>query len=198
MVGGGGPGLAWRGDSKPTALHLYVEDADAVYRQALQAGAVSTEEPLDQPYGDREAGVKDASGNEWYIATHQGARHVPEGLRTVTPFLHPRGADRQIEFLKRAFGAEEAGCHRSPEGTVVHAVVKIGNSAVELGEAHGEYQPLPTVFYVHVPDADAAYRQAIEAGATSVSAPADLPYGARVGTITDPGGNTWYLASPKH
>src|SRR5205814_6806069 len=116
---------------------------------------------------------------------------------TVTPFLHARGADQIIDFMKRAFATEDAVVDRSPEGRVMHAVVKIGNSAVELGEAHGDYQPMPTVFYVNVPDADAAYRQALEAGATSVSAPADLPYGARVGTVSDMNGNTWYLAAPK-
>ena len=55
----------------PTALHLYVPDADAVYQRALEAGATSLEEPVDQFYGDREAGVKDPTGNVWWIATHK-------------------------------------------------------------------------------------------------------------------------------
>jgi uncharacterized glyoxalase superfamily protein PhnB len=54
----------------PTMLHLYVEDADAVYRQALLAGAVSLREPVDASYGDRIGGVKDSFGNQWWIATH--------------------------------------------------------------------------------------------------------------------------------
>ena len=55
----------------PTMIYLYVNDADAVYRHALQAGGSSLEEPTDQFYGDRRAGVKDQFGNYWYIATHQ-------------------------------------------------------------------------------------------------------------------------------
>jgi PhnB protein len=54
----------------PTMFHLYVKDTDTVYRRALRAGAVSLREPIDQPHGDRSAGVKDAWGNQWWIATH--------------------------------------------------------------------------------------------------------------------------------
>src|SRR5437868_1730378 len=68
MIGGGG---AWKGEPMPAAIYLYMEDVDAVYRRALEAGAASLTEPEDQPYGDRMAGVKDQFGNVWYIATHQ-------------------------------------------------------------------------------------------------------------------------------
>jgi uncharacterized glyoxalase superfamily protein PhnB len=91
----------------PTGIHLYVKDADAVYERAVQAGATSLYRPVDQSYGDREAGVKDLSGNHWYIATSRSTEYRPEGLRTVTPFLHPHGAARMIDFLNQAFGAEE-------------------------------------------------------------------------------------------
>lgn len=192
MIGGGG---AWRGTPMPTGLHLYVPDADAVYRRALQAGATSLHEPTDQPYGDREAGVKDASGNHWYIATHQGPAYVPEGFRSLTPFLHPKGADRQIDFLKRAFAAEEVSVHRSPEGTVLHATIKIGNSVLEMGEAHGQFQPMPTMFFLQVDDVDAWYERAVAGGGVSHSPPADQPYGERVGCVTDAFGNMWYLAT---
>jgi len=193
MLGGGG---AWRGTPTPTSIHLYVEDADAVYELALQAGAISMQGPVDQPYGDREAGVKDLSGNHWYIATHKGASHVPEGLRTVTPFLHPIGAPRMIDFLKQAFGAEEQSRAESPDGVIHHATVKIGDSMVEMGEAHGPWQPMPTTFYLYVDDVDAWYQRAMEAGATSKGEPADQPYGDRVGGVADPFENTWYLGTP--
>ena len=111
MIGGGG---AWGGTPTPTALHLYVPDADRVYQAALAAGAVSLRSPVDQPYGDREACVRDLAGNHWYIATHQEGSHVPEGLTAVTPYLHPRGAPELIDFLKRAFAAEEMAVHRGP------------------------------------------------------------------------------------
>ena len=104
MIGGGG---AWSGTPTPTGLHLYVPDADQVYRHALEAGAESLYAPVDQPYGDREAGVRDLAGNHWYIATHQAGGHVPAGLGSVTPFLHPRGAPGLIDFLRQAFAAEE-------------------------------------------------------------------------------------------
>jgi len=68
MIGGDG---AWHGEPSPAALYLYMEDVDSVYQRALQAGATSITEPADQPYGDRTAGVKDAFGNVWYIATHK-------------------------------------------------------------------------------------------------------------------------------
>jgi len=74
MIGGGG---AWKGEPMPAAIYLYMDDVDAVYQRALQAGATSLTEPADQSYGDRVAGVKDPFGNVWYIATHQ--KDVPQG-----------------------------------------------------------------------------------------------------------------------
>lgn len=194
MLGGGGK--AKIDSPTPTSLHLYVPDADAVYHRAIAAGATSIEEPVDQSYGDREAGVRDLAGNNWFIATRKGPRHIPEGLREVTPFLHPKGADEMIGFLKRAFGAEETAIYRSPEGAIVHGTIKIGDSTLELGEAHGEWQPMPSAFYLMVSDADSVYQHALEAGATSVAPPGDQPYGHRMGWVKDPFKNDWFIASP--
>jgi len=193
MIGGGG---AWRGTPRPTGLHIYVKDADAVYERAMKAGGISLHKPADQPYGDREASVKDQSGNHWYIATHKATGHMPEGLRTVTPFLHPHGAAHLIDFLKDAFGAEEKSRHQSPDGVIQHAAVSIGDSMIEMGEAHGPWQPMPTTFFLYVDDVDAMYRRAIAAGAATQSEPADQPYGDRVAGVTDPFDNVWYLATP--
>jgi len=151
---------------------------------------------VNQGYGDREAGVRDVAGNEWFIATHQGPSHIPEGFRTVTPGIQVNGADRAIHFLQRAFGAEDAGTHRSPEGKVVHAIMRIGDSMLEMGEAHGQWQPMPSAFYLMVGDSDVVYRQALEAGATSVAPPADQPYGHRMGWVQDPFGNDWFISMP--
>jgi PhnB protein len=181
---------------QPAILHLYVPDVDAVYRRALEAGGKSTHEPVDQPYGDREAGVTDPFGNQWYIATHAGASAIPEGLRSVTPYLHPRGTARFIGFLQKAFGAEELDRFRSPDGVIQHAKIRIGNSIVEMSEAHGPYQPMPPQFYLSVPDVDTHYEKALQAGAISIQAPADQPYGARTAAVTDPFGNVWYIATP--
>src|ERR1700736_2100629 len=114
---------------RPANIHLYVEDTDAAYERALQAGATSIGQPEDRPYGDRSGGVKDAAGNNWYIATQFGPRHVPEGLRTINPYFHPQGTDKLIEFLRDAFGAEEVGVYREPvDGPIVHAKIRIGDT----------------------------------------------------------------------
>jgi uncharacterized glyoxalase superfamily protein PhnB len=149
-----------------------------------------------EDHGDRFGCVKDIAGNEWYICTHLGAHYIPEHLHTVTPYLHPVGAHKLIEFLKQAFGAEELVRYDSPEGQVLHAKIRIGDSVVETSEAHGWWQPLPTMIYMYVPDADALYNRAMQAGAKSLSPPADQPYGDRNGGVEDPFGNQWYLATP--
>jgi len=193
MIGGGG---SWSGTPTPTGLHLYVTDADAVYRTALEAGAESLHAPVDQPYGDREASVKDLAGNHWYIATHRSGSHVPVGLGTVTPYLHPHGATALIEFLKQAFGAEEMAVHRGPDDVIVHAKMRVGGSVIEMGEAHGEWMPMPTMFYLYVDDVDTWYRRALAAGGTPQEVPAQQPYGERRAAVRDAFGNQWYMAAP--
>ena len=195
MIGGGGPGLAWKGNPQPTALHVYVEDTDAAYALALRAGATSIGEPVDQEYGERSGGVKDAFGNVWYIATAKGERHIPEGLHTINVYLHPLRAEPVIAFLKKAFGVEDVEKYASPDGVINHATVRVGDSAIQMGEAHGPYQPMPTMFYVYVADVDGGYWRALQAGATSMSAPADQPFGDRTASVRDMFGNTWYLAT---
>jgi PhnB protein len=196
MIGGGAPELAWQGQPVPSALHVYVEDADAAYRRALAAGATSIEEPADQDYGERSGSVKDAAGNHWYIATYKGEHHISQGLHAVNAYLHPLRGEPLINFLKQAFGGQELGKYASPDGVIHHARVRIGDSVVELGEAHGPYQPMPTMFYLYVPDVDAAYRRALAAGAASMFEPKDQPYGDRNAGVKDAFGNQWYLAAP--
>jgi PhnB protein len=183
-------------EERPNALHVYLPDADAVYERALAAGATTTNPPTDQPYGDREACIEDPFGNQWYIATHREGGPVPAGLRTVTPVLHPVGAGRLIDFLTRAFGAKELSRYESPDGVIRHATVRIGDSVLEMGEAHGKFGPLPAAFHVSVEDVDAEYARAVGAGAEPLSPPADQPYGARTAGVRDEFGNTWYLAAP--
>ncbi len=71
----------------------------------------------------------------------------------------------------------------------------IGDSVVEMGESNGPYLPMPTQFYLYVPDVDASYRRALEAGAASISEPADQPYGDRTAGVNDVFGNQWYFAT---
>jgi PhnB protein len=195
FIGGGAPELPARVTDRPMALHVYVEDTDAVYERALKAGGVSMGEPIEQPYGERSAGVKDQAGNYWYIATSRGPTYIPEGLRTVTPYLHPLRAEPVIQFVKRAFGGEEVAKYASPDGVIRHATVRIGDSIVEMGEAHGPYQPMETAFYLYVPDVDAMYHRAVGAGGTSMVEPADQPYGDRIAVLKDSFGNQWVVAT---
>jgi PhnB protein len=195
MIGGGIPGREFRSTPNAHALHIYVEDADLVYQKALAAGASSIDEPRDQEYGERSASVRDPAGNYWYIATHKGESYVPKGLNDVNVYMHPLRAEPVISFLKRAFGAREIAKYASPDGVVHHAEIRVGSSVVEMGEAHGKYPAMPTMFYLYVPDCDAVYRRALAAGATSISELADHPYGDRSGGVKDAFGNQWYVAT---
>jgi PhnB protein len=179
------------------ALHVFVPDADAVYQRALEAGATSLHAPIDQPYGSREASVRDSFGHNWYIATYTAGKpgvYIPEGLRSVNVYLHPKGAAQLIEFMKNALGAEQVALHESG-GSIVHAEMRIGDSVIELGEAHAQWQPMPMTLTVYVPDTDAAYARALAAGGKSLREPADQPYGDRSAGVADAFGNQWWLST---
>lgn len=195
MMGGGIPGREFRSTGNTHALHLYVEDADAVYKKTLAAGATSLDEVRDQEYGERSGSVKDPAGNFWYIATHKGESYVPKGLHSVNPYLHPLRAEPLISFLKRAFDGQEIAKYASPDGVVHHAQVRVGSSVIEMGEAHGKYPPMEAMFYLYVPAVDAVFRRAVAAGATVLSEPADQPYGDRTAGVKDAFGITWYIAT---
>jgi uncharacterized glyoxalase superfamily protein PhnB len=180
----------------PAAVHLYVDDPDAAYARTLQAGATSFYAPTDDhPSGDRWGAVKDPFGNHWYIAKPRGWTPGPEGLRSVQPYLHLREAHKMIPFLEAAFGAEAMGVHKSSEGAVLHATIRIGNATLEIDEAHGEFQPMPCHLHVYVPDTDAAYARALQAGAASIEAPRNAPYGDRAAGVRDAFGNSWFIAT---
>ena len=191
---GGLPGMQ-TADERPGAFHYYVEDTDAVYQRALEAGAAAIQPPADHDYGERGASVKDPFGNSWYIATAQGGPYIREGFRSLTPYLHPLDAPKTIDFLKQAFAAEEIARYTDPDGRVAHAELRIGDAMLEMGEAHGPYQPMKSMFYLYVPNVDALYKRALQAGATSMSEPADQPYGDRNAGVRDPFGNEWFIAT---
>jgi PhnB protein len=179
----------------PVALHYYVDDADATYARAIEAGAISTHAPVDQPYGDREAGVKDPFGNHWFIATPKTYTPFPGQMNAIQPYLFLRDAEKMVPFLENAFGAKAEGVHKSPQGTVAHATVRIGDATLEFSEAHGEWQPSQWHLHLYVPDTDAVYAQALRAGATTIEAPNDKPYGDRSAGVKDPWGNSWFIAT---
>src|SRR5712671_3599283 len=180
----------------PTAIHLYVDDADSSFARAIDAGATSIYKVGDHVSGDRQGAVRDPFGNLWYVSMIQGWTPGPEGVPSVQPYLHLRNSEEMIPFLENAFGGVVAGhVPRSPEGHVLHATVQIGDNTLELDEAHGEFQPMPCHLHLHVDDADAFYARAIRAGAASIDAPSTKPYG-RSGGVKDPFGNIWYMTSP--
>ena len=180
----------------PAEIHLYVDNADATFAKALEAGATSVFAPTDDhPSGDRWGTLNDQFGNTWHIATPKGWTPGPEGLRSVQPYLHLRNAHDMIPFVEAAFGAEAVGLHKSPQGIVLHATIRIGNATFEISEAHGEYQPKPCHLHVYLPDTDAAYERALQAGATSIEPPRDAPYGDRAAGVKDTFGNSWFIAT---
>ncbi len=185
-------GESVRGHERICAFHVFVPDCDAVYTRAMEAGGTSMGEPADRPYGERSGFVKDAAGNYWYIATRLPSNTAPEGVGSVLPYAHPAKARPFIDFLKRAFGAQEMGVYEH-DGRVMHAAVRIGDAVVEMGESPDF---LPSAFYLHVDDCDAAYQRAIEAGATSLWPPTDQAYGDRTAGLLDPFGYQWMPATP--
>lgn len=189
MMGGD---LSYQGPGAPAAIHYYVnESPDEVYERALRLGATSVQAPADQRYGERSAAIRDAFGNLWYIARSLGPRYVPEGLRDINIYFHPARAPKFIEFLKQAFAAEQVARFETPDGIVMHASVRIGDSIIEMGEA----SPMPVTTYLYVPNVDEVYRNALAAGATSIAEPTDHPYGDRGAGVKDAWGHTWYIAT---
>jgi PhnB protein len=116
--------------------------------------------------------------------------------RTVTPYLVVLDAGAELKFLAAAFGATEVLCHRTPDQSVMHAEVKVGDSLVMLGQAGDQWKALPAALYLWVENVDEVYKKALAAGATSQSAPEDKPYGHRNAGVVDACGITWWIGSP--
>jgi PhnB protein len=120
---------------------------------------------------------------------------IPPGYHSVTPYLSVQGVPELIDFLKHAFHAEERERMTTPDGRVSHAEVKIGDSIIMMGEPTGDSRTMPGMIYLYLEDTDAAYRRAIDAGATSLREPSDMFYGDRNAAVTDSAGNQWWIAT---
>jgi PhnB protein len=120
---------------------------------------------------------------------------VPEGYRTVTPYLIVKDADKLLTFVRAAFNATVKEEHRTADGSVMHADVIIGDSHVMLGQANEKWRAMPGSIMLYVPDADATYKAALNAGAKSVQEMADQFYGDRSGGVEDPSGVTWWIST---
>jgi uncharacterized glyoxalase superfamily protein PhnB len=132
---------------------------------------------------------------EAMTTTPERASHLPEGFRSVTPYLITANASGVIDFLKAVFEATEKMRAPTPEGTIMHGEVIVGDSVIELSDGNEKYPPSPAAVHVYVPDVDIAYNRAIFAGATSIFEPADQPYGDRACAVRDGSGNHWYIAT---
>ena len=133
----------------------------------------------------------------------QAVQNPPQGYHTLTPYMTVRNARAAIDFYKKAFGAEKVLQLDTADGTIAHAEIRIGDSVVMLSEeneAWGTRSPLslggsPMFLMAYVADVDAAFRRAIDAGATEVRPVADQFYGDRSGTLKDPYGHQWTLST---
>ncbi|MCC6155710.1 MAG: VOC family protein [Candidatus Hydrogenedentes bacterium] len=121
--------------------------------------------------------------------------HIPDGFQAVVPYFHVDGAAKFLDFVKAAFDAEETFRGLTPDGKIMHSSAKIGGAVIEVSDATPQWGALPCAIHVYVPDTDATYRRALDAGATSLYEPADMFYGERSAGVTDPFGNKWYIAT---
>jgi PhnB protein len=128
---------------------------------------------------------------------------IPEGMHSITPHLICAGAADAIEFYKKAFGAIEMGRMPGPGGKLMHAMIKIGDSAVMLVDEVPEWgnkgpkalNGTPVTIHLYVPDADATFNTAVAAGATAKMPLADMFWGDRYGVLIDPFGHSWSIAT---
>jgi PhnB protein len=122
--------------------------------------------------------------------------YIRKGFRTLTPYLLVPGAARLVDFYREAFDAEEIfRVARPGSDLIMHAEVRIAGSMLELADATEEFKPRASSNILYVPDVDGVFQRSVQAGATSLAAPADRPWGDRDGAVKDPGGNTWYITT---
>jgi PhnB protein len=120
---------------------------------------------------------------------------IPEGYTAVTPYLIVRDVDRLLEFMRAAFNADIIDIHRDNEGRVMHADATIGGAHVMMGQASERFPEKPGSIHLYVPDSDATYRAAMNAGAKSIYEPTTHFYGDRSGGVEDPAGVTWWIST---
>ena len=128
---------------------------------------------------------------------------IPEGYTAVSPYLTVDDAKGAIEFYKRAFGATERGVMAAPDGKVAHAELQFGDTVVMLSDRFPqsscqtpkELGGTTVGLFLYVEDVDAVVQDAVDAGATVITQPADQFWGDRLGALTDPYGNVWHVAT---
>jgi len=206
----------------PVQVTLQVADVDAFAERAVAAGLKALGPIRNQFYGFREGNFVDPFGYTWNIrmlveemsvremhrrfermrpAEVESAPEIPRGFRTLTQYLVAQDADALVEFLKEAFDAEET--FRSGPGSEggMHCEVQIDDCKLMVGGGGPGFSwrgtPKLGMFHICVPDCDATYERALQAGAVAIEKPADQPYGERAGLVRDTAGNFWHIATHK-
>ena len=132
------------------------------------------------------------------------AKPIPDGMHALTPHLVCNGAAAAIDFYKQAFNAQELGRMPSPDGKIMHAMLKIGDSHFMLNDEFRDFggfgpkylKGSPVTIHLYVTDVDAQVAQAVAAGAKVTMPVADMFWGDRYGQLVDPFGHTWSIAGP--
>jgi PhnB protein len=133
----------------------------------------------------------------------RAVKPVPDGYRSITPYLSLKGAADAIEFYKKAFGATEEMRIAQPDGRVGHTELLIGDSRIMLADEFPEmdfrspaaFGGTPVHIHLYVPDVDATFSRAVAAGARVLRPVEDKFYGDRSGTLADPWGHVWHVAT---
>ena len=135
--------------------------------------------------------------------SHARARSIPDGMHSITPHLICAGAADAIEFYKKAFGAVEVTRLPGPEGKLMHASIRIGDSTIMLNDEFpdwGAFGPKAlkgsaVTIHLYVDDVDAVFARAVAAGAKVTMPVADMFWGDRYGIVEDPFGHHWSVAT---
>lgn len=123
------------------------------------------------------------------------AKPIPDGFHTVTPFLIVNDTTKLLEFIKKAFNGETTSIMKDPDGRVMHATARIGDSLIMSSDEMERFPAMPCMLYLYVDDVDAIYKQAIKAGGQSLREPTDEFYGDRSAGIKDAWNNQWWIAT---
>lgn len=118
----------------------------------------------------------------------------PEGIQSLVPFFQVEGVPEYIDFVRNAFGVEVITETKNDEGVTFYGTLKFDDTTFFVQEASDEAPAVPVSLYLYVPDLDAAYKRAVDAGATSLAEPQEQFHGDSFAMLSDKWGNIWYLA----
>ena len=120
---------------------------------------------------------------------------IRDGFHAITPYLFAQGASQLIEFISAAFSGKVTFRKARPDGAIIHAEMRIGDSMLMVADSTEQFAPTTTSIYLYVTDCDAVYHSALRAGGVSVFPIMTLPSGERYGGVKDPCGNVWWVAT---